>query len=69
MFLKLEDWVFNLDHINSIGRQGKTIFVYCTNDDSRYEIHYDSEKETEDAFQKMLKYLDLINPKELNCKK
>lgn len=64
MFLKLEDWVFNLDHINSVGRQGKAIFVYCTNDDSRYEIHYDSEKEAEDALQKMLKYLDLVNPRD-----
>ena len=64
MFLKLEDYVFNLDHIDAIGRHEKTIFVYCTNDDSCYEVHYDSEEETEDAFQKMLKYLDLVNPRD-----
>ena len=63
MFLKLEDWVFNLDHINAVGRQGKIIYVYCTNDDSCYEVHYDSEEEAKDEFQKMLKYLDLINLK------
>ena len=64
MFLKLKDWVFNLDHVNAVTVYGKTIYVYCTNDDSPYEIRYESEEESGDVFQKMLKFLDSIKPRE-----
>ena len=64
MFLKLKDWVFNLDHVNAVTVYGKTTYVYCTNDDSPYEICYESEEESRDVFQKMLKFLDSIKPRE-----
>lgn len=62
MFIKLKDWVFNLDQIDAVTVYGKTIYVYCTNSASAYEVKYNSEEESKDVFQKMLNFAKIFRP-------